>query len=92
MYKLILSAALLCLAASPALGFWRTCTEFPNALVPDSVDTPMCDHERCFAVRGDYFIANITLSSPNSHVELLSECIAWIAGIGIPLPMDPPHE
>ncbi|KAG5667573.1 hypothetical protein PVAND_015550 [Polypedilum vanderplanki] len=92
MLKLALAVVLLCFITSPALAFWTTCPEFPGARGPDRVDTPMCDSERCFAVRGEYFIANITLSSPDVHHELLSECIAFIAGIGIPLPMEPPHD
>lgn len=58
----------------------------------DHIETPMCDAERCFAVRGEDFIANITLSSPEVHHELISENIVFILGVGINLPMEYPHD
>ena len=52
----------------------------------------MCNEERCFAVRGETFYANITISSPDVHQELISENWVFIAGIGVQLPMDYPHD
>jgi hypothetical protein len=52
----------------------------------------LCDNERCFAVRGEDFIANITISSPDVHHELISENIVFILGVGINLPMEYPHD
>jgi hypothetical protein len=92
MFKLLLSFAFLTVLASPALSFWRACHRFPNARLPDNVVTPLCDHERCFAARGEDFIANVTMSSPESHNELLSTNYVFIFGVGIPLPIEPPHD
>lgn len=52
----------------------------------------MCNEERCFAVRGEDFVANITISSPDVHTELISENIVFILGIGVNLPMEYPHD
>lgn len=91
MYKyLAIVAVLVCFSPSTSATFWRACNETLRTV--DHIETPMCNEERCFAVRGETFYANITISSPDVHQELISENWVFIAGIGIQLPMDYPHD
>lgn len=93
MLKFLVGVIVIFAVASPALGtFWRRCHRFPNARLPDNVVSPLCDDTRCFAARGDYFIANVTMSSPEVHLELAATNYVFIFGIGIQLPIDPPHD
>lgn len=49
---------------------------------PDLIESPHCDHERCFAVRGEYVIADILATPHGAHVELLTTVTAFVLGIG----------
>jgi hypothetical protein len=90
MYKFVAFAVLaVILAPTVSATFWRNCL---GVLGPDHIETPLCDAERCFAVRGQPFVANVTLSSPDVHQELLVENIAFIFGIPVQLPVEPPHD
>lgn len=91
MYKFAAFVVIAVLVVSPAVDatFWRNCLGVRG---PDHIETPLCDNERCFAVRGQPFIANVTLSSPDVHHELLVENIAFILGIPVQLPVEPPHD
>lgn len=91
MYKyLVIVAVLICFSPSASANFWRACNETIRTV--DHIETPLCDNERCFIRRGDNFYANITISSPYVHHELMSQCFVFIFGIGIELPMEYPHD
>ena len=89
MYKFVAFAVLAVILAPASATFWRECMGVRG---PDHIETPMCDAERCFAVRGEPFIADVTISSPDVHQELLVQNIAFILGIPVELPMEYPHD
>jgi hypothetical protein len=87
-----LAAFLLTFSPQEVEGFWRPC----NATLrpPDRIDSPACSTatNRCYATRGEVIVANVTISSPQVHQELLVENWVQLLGIWILLPSEYPHD
>jgi hypothetical protein len=90
MYKAIV--LVLILALSSANAFWSACTDRPGAIAPERIESPFCTGNLCTVVRGETLTADAWISSPNSHAILTVRVTAYILGIGVNLPQDPPHD
>lgn len=69
-------------------AFWRVC----NATLPgpDSVSSPNCGATTCTVTRGQMMHADVVISSPLAHNELMVRGFVFLLGVGIPLPQVPP--
>ncbi|KAG5674352.1 hypothetical protein PVAND_004327 [Polypedilum vanderplanki] len=72
-------------------AFYTRCSH-TNAPGPDHIVSPNCNSERCFGVRGDVVNADIWATPLGAHTELRTRITAFILGIGVPLPVDPPFD
>jgi hypothetical protein len=76
---------LFCLIIALSFGsnqaFWSPCPG-SGVIAPDSVTSPNCNAERCTAVRGEIFQADILIRWSESHSELIPRMTAFLFGIG----------
>jgi hypothetical protein len=87
MYKLAVLAVLL--ALSGANAFWTACG---GTATTHAVTSPACTATRCTATRGQPLQSNTTISFAGAHAALTVEVTAFVLGIGVPLPIDPPDN
>jgi hypothetical protein len=85
---LLLSIFVVLLTAVPSHAFWSLCSA--NMPGPDHVSSPNCGATSCTVVRGQMMHADVTISSPYAHGELMVRGFVFLLGIGIPLPQIPP--
>ncbi|KAL7044567.1 hypothetical protein ACKWTF_001972 [Chironomus riparius] len=71
--------------------FWSNCPG-SNVPGPDYIVSPQCSGDRCQAVRGESVTAKIYATPRAIHNELITRVTAFIFGIGISLPMQPPFD
>jgi hypothetical protein len=83
--KTVLILSLFAVASTHA--FWTAC---PGLRGPDHVSSPHCGATNCQVVRGEMMHADVTISSPDVHTELMVFGTVFILGIGVPLPQVPP--
>ncbi|KAL7031648.1 hypothetical protein ACKWTF_007085 [Chironomus riparius] len=71
-------------------AFWSAC---PGTTLPslDSMESPSCT-DRCRAVRGEVFYGTLRMTFQEAHQELRSRVTAFIFGIGVNIPVDPPFD
>ncbi|XP_070499664.1 uncharacterized protein [Chironomus tepperi] len=74
-----------------AEAFWSDCPG-SNVPGPDDIVSPNCSGDRCRAVRGESLIARIYATPQAVHHELIARVTAFVFGIGINLPMQPPFD
>lgn len=74
---------------SSADAFWASC---PGINGPTRIESPSCTATRCVATRGEPLIAHAFLSFARSHAALNVRVTAFVLGIGIPLPQEPPYD
>ncbi|KAG5673376.1 hypothetical protein PVAND_003432 [Polypedilum vanderplanki] len=90
MFKLIALTVLL--ALSGANAFWSACSDLPNALAPRTVESASCSPTLCTVTRGETLIADAYMTFNQAHSRLDVSVTAYIFGIGVNLPQDPPHD
>ena len=89
MYKIIVLAVLV---FSSADAFWSACPDHPNALIPSRIESPYCSGSLCTLVRGELFTADVFATHTNVHNRLDVRVTAFVLGVPVNLPQDPPYD
>ncbi|KAL7031650.1 hypothetical protein ACKWTF_007086 [Chironomus riparius] len=71
-------------------AFWTNCPGSVPGL--DLFESPQCSGDRCRATRGEIFYGKFWFHTAGAYNELRSRATAFIFGIGVNLPMTPPHD
>lgn len=87
MYKFVIFAFLLTFSVTNA--FWTSCG---GSATTHSVTSPSCDATRCTATRGQPLVSDTLISFTGAHQNLQVSVTAFILGVGVNLPVDPPHN
>ncbi|KAG5673378.1 hypothetical protein PVAND_003434 [Polypedilum vanderplanki] len=90
MFKFVIFGILLVLSSANA--FWTRCADHPNAVAPDHITSPACTPERCTATRGEVLTADVLLTPIRAHNRLDVRVTAFVLGVGVPLPLEPPYD
>jgi hypothetical protein len=80
----------LCFAFAKA-NFWTPCSDSIGVL-PDLVESPSCSNTQCEGVRGGRLVADIFFTPRNDHNDLRVDVWAYILGLRVMLPSEPPHD
>ena len=89
MFKIL---ALFVLAFSSANAFWSACTDRAGAIAPSRVESSACSGNLCIVVRGEALVADGFFTFASTHTALTVRVTAYILGIGVNLPQEPPHD
>ena len=89
MYKIIVLAVL---AFASADAFWSACTDQPNALAPTRVESASCSGSLCTVIRGEPLIADVFATYTTVHNRLDVRVTAFVLGVPINLPQEPPYD
>lgn len=89
MFKIL---ALFLLAFSSANAFWSACTDRAGAIAPNRIESASCSGNLCTVVRGETLIADAFATFTAAHNTLTVRVTAYILGIGVNLPQEPPHD
>lgn len=89
MYKILL---LTVLTFASANAFWSACTDRPGAVAPNNVVSPSCSGDLCTIQRGESLLADVFTFFNAAHQRLDVRVTAYILGIGVNLPLDPPFD
>ncbi|CAG9809073.1 unnamed protein product [Chironomus riparius] len=89
MFKIL---ALFLLALSSTNAFWTACTDRAGAIAPNRVESASCSGSLCTVVRGETLVADAFATFTSAHSVLTVRVTAYILGIGVNLPQDPPYD
>ena len=89
MYKILVLALL---AVSAECQFWSACTDRPGAITPNRIESAACSGNLCTIARGETLVADAFATFTSAHNHLEVRVTAYILGIGINLPQEPPHD
>jgi hypothetical protein len=79
------------LALSSANAFWSVCLDRPG-VSPTRVESPFCSGTLCTVGRGQTLTADAWVTFVGAHSRLDVRLTAYILGIGVTLPSDPPND
>jgi hypothetical protein len=89
MFKFI--GLILILALSSTDAFWSICADRPGVR-PTRIESPLCTPTICTVGRGEIITADAWATFVSAHSRLDVRVTAYVLGVGINIPSDPPND